>query len=351
MINSRYLEMMSNLTGSSPKLESYLLVDGTNTFMRSAAANPAMSDSGQAIGALSGFLLSVGFAIKTLKITDVIIVFDGKNTRDSRRKVFPEYKANRDIKTKKLIRNELISSIEEDTEALKWQMSKLIEYIKLLPVKIILADYFEADDIIAYIANNYLKDKRCYIMSSDRDFYQLINDDIKIWSPTKKRVFTKASIKEDFGVETFNFILYKTLLGDKGDNVPGVKGLGGKTLLKYFSFLQENLIYNMDDIFNYCDEQIRNNTKYTIYQKVLDFKKQLLINYQIMQLHDISMSSNTKIIIDNGIKQEPFRLNKFKLLTYILEDQISDTLKNPAIWINECWHTIDCMIAQKKPIK
>ena len=354
MIDSqKYLDMISSLDGTHIKQESYLVVDGTNTFMRSAAANPSMSDSGQAVGALSGFLLSVGYAIKTLKTSHVIIVFDGKNTKKTRTDIYPLYKAQRSIKTRKIIKNDLIATIEEDTEALKWQMLKLIEYLKVLPVKIILADYFEADDIIAYIVNNYLKDKPCYIMSSDKDFYQLINDTVKIWSPTKKRIFTKQAIKEDFSLEAHNFILFKVLAGDTSDNIPGVDGLGLKTLLKKFPFLQENLIFILDDIFKYCEIQIKEAKKkdnVTMYQKILDFKEQLLINYKLIQLQDIAMNPNIKIVIDNSISKEPYRLNKLQLLTYLIEDQLTNSIKNPDKWIHDCWHSIDWNIQKSKKI-
>jgi len=297
MDNRKYLDMLSQMDNIVTKTNNYLIVDGTNTFMRSAAANPTISDAGQAIGALSGTLLSIGYAIKTLKISDVIVVFDGKNTKKTRTDIYSLYKANR-TKKKQIIRNDLITSIEEDTEALKWQMTKLIEYLKLLPIKIILADYFEADDIIAYIVNNYFKERTGYIMSSDKDFYQLINDNIKVWSPTKKRIFSKETIKEDFFMEAHNFILFKVLTGDTSDNIPGVSGLGLKTLIKYFPFLQENLIFILEDIFKYCEIKIKEKSKYNIYQKVLDFKDQLLINYKLIQLQNIEMNSNVKIVID-----------------------------------------------------
>lgn len=347
MINlQRYLDMLSSLNGNLIKQENYLIVDGTNTFMRSAAANPSMNETGQVIGALSGFLLSVGFAIKTLKISNVLIVFDGKNTKKTRTDIYPLYKANR-TKLKKISRNELITTIEEDTEALKWQMTKLINYLQLLPVKIILADYFEADDIIAYVANNYLKDKSCYIMSSDKDFYQLINTNIKVWSPTKKRIITESTIREDFLMESYNFVLYKILLGDSSDNIPGVPGLGPKTLLKYFSFLQESTIFNIDDIFKYCEIKIKENTKYGIYQKVLDFKDQLLINEKLIQLQDIQMNNHVKMIIDNSISKEAYRLNKLQLIKSMLEDQIVMAFKDPTKWIKECWVAIDCALIKE----
>ena len=343
MLNSnKYLEMLSQLN-STTKQENYLIVDGTNTFMRSAAANPTMNEVGQVIGALSGFLLSVGSAIKTLKITNVLIVFDGKNTKKTRTDIYPLYKANR-TKIKKITRNELITTIEEDTEALKWQMKKLIEYLQLLPVKIILADYFEADDIIAYIVNNYLKDKSCYVMSSDKDFYQLINKNIKVWSPTKKRIISLETIKEEYLLESYNFILLKILIGDSSDNIPGVNGLGPKNLLKYFPFLQDSLIYNINDIFNYCEIQIKEKTKYKIYQKVLDVKDQLLINEKLMQLQNIQMNEHVKIVIDNSIAKEAYKLNKLQLIKLMIEDKVIPSIKDPDKWFRECWHPIEFFI-------
>ena len=72
-----------------------LLIDALNTFLRSYAAIPTLDDNGNHIGGMSGFLKSIGSVIRDFKPTRVIIVFDGKGGSQRRRKIYPDYKANR----------------------------------------------------------------------------------------------------------------------------------------------------------------------------------------------------------------------------------------------------------------
>ena len=69
-----------------------LLIDGLNTFIRAFSANPAVNDDGSHIGGLIGFLKSLRYSIAKIKPTRCIIVFDGKNGSNKRRKIFSEYK-------------------------------------------------------------------------------------------------------------------------------------------------------------------------------------------------------------------------------------------------------------------
>ena len=114
---------------------------------------------------------------------------------------------------------------------MKIQFSRLLEYLDDLPINVISIDRIEADDTIAYIANNLLEEE-VTIMSADQDFLQLVNDRITVWSPIKKKFYTPDLVIEDYGVPAHNFLMYKVLMGDKSDNLEGVKGLGPKKLPK-----------------------------------------------------------------------------------------------------------------------
>ena len=95
-------------------------------------------------------------------------------------------------------------------------------------------DKAEADDIIAYYSDLLPKKygSKVYIVSSDKDFLQLINENVIVYRPTEKEFYNREMIKNKFGVLAENFILYKTLLGDNSDKIPGVKGLDEKGILK-----------------------------------------------------------------------------------------------------------------------
>ena len=72
-----------------------LIVDGLNTYIRGFAANPSLNEDGIHVGGITGFLQSVGYAIRSFRPTRCIIVFDGKGGSSRRRKIYPEYKGNR----------------------------------------------------------------------------------------------------------------------------------------------------------------------------------------------------------------------------------------------------------------
>ena len=91
-----YIEILKNLkpddqVNQSPD-DRILVIDGLNTFIRAFAVNPSMNEDGIHIGGMTGFLQSIGYAIKNIKPSRVIICFDGKGGSSKRRKLFPSTK-------------------------------------------------------------------------------------------------------------------------------------------------------------------------------------------------------------------------------------------------------------------
>jgi DNA polymerase-3 subunit beta len=80
------------------------------------------------------------------------------------------------------------------------------------------------------------------IVSADKDFLQLVNNNITVYSPIIKEFYTPKAVKDKFGLPPFNFILYKTLMGDNSDKIEGVPGLGPKKLFKLFPELIDDEI-------------------------------------------------------------------------------------------------------------
>ena len=103
-----------------------LIVDGLNTFIRAYSATPTLNANGEHCGGVSGFLSSIGHAIKTISPTRVIVVFDGKNGSATRRKLYPEYKATRKVS----IRLNRAQSVDKEDNQLE-QLIRLIDYLRL----------------------------------------------------------------------------------------------------------------------------------------------------------------------------------------------------------------------------
>ena len=338
---TKYLALLNELRTRGPEdnlhLNSRVLViDGLNTFIRSYAASPVTNSDGEHVGGISGTLLSIGHAIKNIAPTRVIMVFDGKNGSAKRRQIYPEYKANRKFKIR-LNRSEVVDKQDNQLE----QLIRVIQYLENLPITVVTAEATEADDVIAYIANDYLAqkdDSQVFIMSSDKDFYQLVNERIHIWSPTKKRFYYTEDVHTEYGIYPRNFALYRALLGDKSDNIGGVDGIGEKTVQSKFNLLTEDKQVSLDDLKQYAASQ---PPKVKIYQKFLEAEQLIERNIQLMQLSESNINTTVKLRIIDTLEQEVPRCNKIAIHKMILEDKMSGAIKNPDTWLREVFQKLD----------
>ena len=280
--------------------------------------------------------MSVGYAVKTINPTRVVVIFDGKDGSSKRKAIFPDYKAKRKVKIRL---NRSLDVDSEDTQLL--QLFRLIEYLEIMPITTITIDKSEADDVIAYIANNYLKNKdsNAYIMSSDKDFMQLVDDRIKVWSPTKKKMFEQQDVQADFGVCPQNFALYRSLIGDTSDNIPGVVGLGAPTLLEKFPDLSTQPM-TFNQFFDYA-RVLAADSKAKIYQKVLQAESDVRMYYEIIQLNDSNINTSNKMKIMDSLESEVPKLSNIKFHTMLLQDGMTATIKNPELWLREVTKKLD----------
>ena len=101
--------------------------------------------------------------------------------------------------------------------------------------------------ILSDTSKQVLTDSKVTIMSSDKDFLQLVDDRISVWSPTKKKLYTPEQVMEEYGIPSHNLLMYRIFDGDKSDNIEGVRGYGLKTVIKKLPFLQEEKQFSVDD--------------------------------------------------------------------------------------------------------
>lgn len=324
-----------------------MIFDGTNAFIRAFGATPSTNEDGDHIGGITGFLFSIGKAVRDFKPSRVIIVFDGRGGSSRRRKIYSDYKGNRANKTKFRRHDHHFASIEDEQEAMRYQFSRLVSYLDNLPVTLISIDGIEADDTIMYITDMY-KDisKKITIVSTDRDFYQLVSPVVQIWSPIKKKMYNIQEVIDEFGVHPNNYVVYRTFTGDKSDNIPGVKGFGDKTILNAIPELANELEFTPDALFAKSEllkEEAKVGKKY---QTILDSRDIIEKNYRLMNLKllDISAShtSNIRQIIDGPIP----KLNKLEFQRIFMEDKMWTTMKNLPDWLNNTWLSIQAFAQQ-----
>jgi DNA polymerase-1 len=290
-----------------------------------------INPDGHHIGGLTGFLKSVGYAIRMTDPTKVVIVFDGVGGSNARRNLFPDYKANRN--TNRMTNYSIFQSKAEEQESINNQMERLIQYLKCLPVTVISIDGLEADDIIGYLADKFERHdetSKVTIMSADKDFLQLVSDKVEAYSPTKKKVYTPKDVLEEYGVSSANFINYKILLGDSSDNVPGITGLGPKKLTKLYPELTGDKV-TLDSIIEKSAELINENK---LYLSVVERSRQLYINQQLMSLDGDFISPENKQLVKEAFNNS-FNLNIPIFLQLYHNDKLGESIPNVQSWLTQ----------------
>ena len=316
-----------------------LIVDGLNLYLRAFAVNGALNDNGVPVGGLTGFLRSLAYAIREVNPTRVIIVYDGQGGSQRRRKIHPDYKSNR-TPGKRITRWDAFKNSNEEKEAMKIQFSRLLDYLDFLPINVISIDRIEADDTIAYIAHT-LMNEDVTIMSSDQDFLQLVNDRITVWSPTKKKFYTPRMVMDDYGVPAHNFLMYKVLMGDKSDNIEGVKGLGPKKLPKIVPDLLTQNTLDLDFILEHAGKG-----EEPMHKRIVESETQLKINEELMDLKNPPISGELKLQITRLIEAPINLLSRNEFIMMYNDDQLGNAIASADLWLREHFIKLNTLAKQ-----
>jgi DNA polymerase-1 len=211
------------------------LFDGSAFLYRSFFALPPLTtSSGFPTGAIYGFLRSILAILKTEKPNYMAIAFD-LPAPTQRKLAYSEYKSKR----------------PPTPDPLKVQIHVIKELINLLGIKLLEMPGYEADDLIAYLTQKAKREGfRVKIYSPDKDVLQLVEgSQVVVINPISEEVFDENKVIEKFGVPPQKLADYLALVGDKTDNIEGVKGVGPKTainLLNTFGSV-ENILARWDE--------------------------------------------------------------------------------------------------------
>jgi len=328
MSKSKYAHIFESIQNTKDQplhLDSkVVLIDCMNMFLRSFAMIHHMNPNGHHIGGLTGFLKSLGFLIRHIKPTRVILVFDGLGNTNNKKNLFPAYKANR--KLQRITNWDGFESREDESESITNQMLRLVEYLKCLPVSLMSIDKIEADDVIGYLSKELQNE--VIIVSADRDFLQLVNERVSVYSPIKKKFYTPTAIKDEYGIIAENFLTQKILLGDQSDNIPGVNKIGPKTLLKLYPKLATEPVTIEEILEDAKDKKGR-------YEDIHNFRNQLMINKQLMDINNPNIFVFDKEDILNIVAAPvpPFSRNEF--IKMYKEDCLGDSIPNVEFWLQD----------------
>ena len=330
-----YDDILNNLKETPPRAlnDHILVVDAMNMLIRSFSLLKAMNPTGHHIGGLVGFLRSLGYVTRIFDPTRVIIVWDGKGGSANRKNIDPNYKAQR--ATSRITHWGLYDTKAEETEALIGQLLRTQDYLECLPIQQIMMEKLEADDIIAYIAKNASASnvKKCTIISSDKDFLQLVDNTIEVYAPVKKKTFTESNIFEELKVLPENYNIVKALLGDNSDNLPGVKGLGIKTLIKEFPKLHKDPNCNLQYIYDTCADKLEEDKVKKIFPKIITQWDRVETNYTLMDLNVTDLDEKEKNVVMEAIKGPIPDLQTGAFLHMLDQDKIEGITKNTEGWL------------------
>ena len=332
-----FKQMQFENTDSMEYNDRILFVDGLNTFIRNWCAIPTLNDDGNHIGGVTGFLKSIGALVRNLKPTRVVIVFDGQGGSQRRRALFPNYKSHRKPITR-VNRTYDLATAQQEQESMSNQLIALMRILACLPVTVIAIDNIEADDVIAYASEWTVKQGgKAIILSTDKDFYQMINEHIHLWHPIKKKSYTVETVLEDYKILPDNFVLYRALTGDKSDNVPGVRGIGeikpnGKSTSKLLKYYPEFSIHPVDLDFLYERAKLGYKES-TVYRNILANKDIIERNLQLMTLRDVNISAAAKLTVANALQNHLPHLEKMTLTKLLVGGKFISAIQNYDVWL------------------
>lgn len=250
---------------TSPEVyKNVMVVDGLNLAFRFKHANKKDFSV--------DYLRLVQSLAKSYEARYVFILGDGGSKY--RKEIYPNYKGNREEKR--------AAQTEEEAQEFQEFLEEFDKTLKLLESKgYITLKYIgvEADDIAAYIVKQ-LADEFPYhiwLISSDKDWDLLVNDNVSRFSYRTRKETTLENWSEHYSYDPPDHISIKVLMGDKGDHVPGVDGIGEK---RAYALLRE---YGPTAFDVYDSLPINDSKKYI--QNLNKFNDQILTNYQLMDLY------------------------------------------------------------------
>ena len=330
-----YDNILKNLKETPPRAlnDHILLIDGMNTLIRSFSLLKAMNPTGTHVGGFVGFLRSLGYVTRIFDPTRVIVVWDGKGGSGNRQNINPNYKAQR--ATSRITHWGLYDTKEEETEALIGQLFRVQDYLDCLPIHQIMIEKLEADDIIAYLSKRASGSqvKKVTIVSSDKDFLQLVDDTVEVYAPIKKKTFTKSNVIDEIKVLPQNYNLVKALLGDSSDNLPGVKGLGIKTILSEWKSFTYDPNASLQDVWDHCETQMELKKPKKIFAKILHSFDKVVDNFAMMDLHQTQLDESEIDYVTEIMKSPIPDLQTGAFLHLLDQDKIEGITKNTDTWL------------------
>ena len=214
-------------------MKNFLLIDGNSIMNRAfygiMGSNLLTNKDGKYTNALYGFLNILFKNLEMIKPDYICVAFDSKTGANVRKQKYDGYKKSR----------------HGMPDELREQMPEIKEILEKMNIMVIERSDFEGDYILGSVAKKFSNDEvTSYILSGDRDLFQLIQSNINIIIPrtkngkTETEIYNLDKIKEEYNLTPSGLIELKALMGDSSDEIPGAPGIGPKLLKFYLKILK-----------------------------------------------------------------------------------------------------------------
>ena len=297
-----------------------LIVDALNLFTRHFIAHPAMGKDGQHVGGIVGFLYALTNLAERYRPMSVIVIWESGGSK-IKRDIYKEYKQHRrPQKLNRFYKDDIPDSIKNRNH----QISTLVQVMSNIPIIQIYVPDCEADDVIGYISKYKFRNNKKLIVSSDKDFYQLLDKNTIIYSPTWKKLVTSKEVCEKFRISPENFCLAKAVCGDPSDNIKGVDRAGFKSLAKRFPEFSHDDTFQIDDLMQRCNEMIAEGVTLKIVQNIHESEDLIRRNWRLMYLDTKNLAASQILKVNNIIDTFEQNRNKIEIMRILLKEGIQE---------------------------
>ncbi|MDR1666810.1 MAG: DNA polymerase I [Bacteroidales bacterium] len=224
---------------------------------------PMFNSSGFNTSTIFGFVNTLEDLLNREKPTHIAVAFDPP-TPTFRHEMYPAYKAQR----------------EETPEEIRKSVPRIREIIEAYRIPIVECDGYEADDVIGTLAGKAAAQGfDVYMMTPDKDYAQLVTDHVFMYKPARSgkemEILNAEKVCERYRIKSpEQFIEILALMGDKSDNIPGVKGIGevgAVKLIEEFGTV-EHLLQNIDSV--------RGSNK----DKIIEYREDLILSKKLVTI-------------------------------------------------------------------
>lgn len=269
------------------------------------------------MGGCIGYLKTLKKLVSEIGPSGIYVAWEGGGSQ-KRRALYSEYKMNR--KPEKLNRF-YEDDIPDTDDNKKHQIIALLGMLKCTPVCQLYVSDCEGDDVIAYLTRGPFRDVPKIIVSSDKDMYQLLDESTKIYSLHKKTYVTSPDVVEEFRVQPKNFAIAKALCGDPTDNIPGIKGMGFKTVAKSLPFLSMEEDVILEDVFKYCHSHSDDSV---IFRRIIEQEGEIKRNWRLVHLDGSMLSQAQSSKVDHLINTFEPTTDRMGLIRSLVREGIND---------------------------